>query len=269
MLWGTADYFGGVSARRAPALAVTFWGQVAALFVAWGIVGLSGAWLTGASAGWALAAGVCGAVSLVLFYAALAAGAMTIVAPLAACGAVIPVTIALLGGEVPGMLGALGMALALIGAVLASLGADEDHPTRLTPRALALALGAAVGLGTTVAMLQATDDAGTDAIAVVAVMRAIGVPALAAALALSRTSPGLPRPIWPLVAMVGLFDAGANVTFVAASAEGEDGVVAVLGSMYPLTTVLLAAVLLRERPHRVQAGGVLTALVGVALIAAG
>lgn len=267
LLWGTADYFGGMSARRAPALAVTLWGQVAGLLVAWALVAITGAWLTGASAGWAVAAGVCGAFSLVLFYAALAAGAMTIVAPLGACGAVIPVTVALIGGESPGELGAAGMGLAVIGAVLASIGADEDHPTRLTRRALALAIGAGVGLGATVALLQATDDARSDPIAVVAVMRLVGVPALVAVLALSRTAPALPRGIWPLVAMVGLFDAAANLTFVAATAEGEHGVVAVLGSMYPLATVVLATVLLRERPHRLQVLGVAVALVGVALIA--
>lgn len=267
-MWGAADYLGGTSARRAPALAVTLWAQVAGLVAAWALVLVTGAWLTGAAAVWAVAAGVAGALGLALFYAALAAGAMTVVAPLSACGAVIPVTVALIGGETPGTLGAIGMTAALAGAVLASLGGDEGHPTRLSAGALGLAIGAAVGIGTTIALLQAAEGAGGDAIAVVALMRSAGVPALLIALALARTGPGLPRPIWPAVTVVGLFDAGANVTFVAATEQGNDAIVAVLASLYPLTTVALAAVLLRERPHRVQSLGVFVALLGIALIAA-
>jgi drug/metabolite transporter (DMT)-like permease len=266
-MWGTADYLGGLTARRAPALTVGMYAQAVGLVAAWGLVAATGDWLSGTSAAWALVAGGVGALALALFYAALAAGAMTIVAPLSACGAVIPVTVALVGGESPGTLGAAGMALALGGAVLASLGADADHPTRLSARALGLSAGAAVGIGVTVALLQQAEEGG-EAIAVVAVMRSIGTPTLLAAVLLAGVSRGLSRPLWPAVVAVGVFDAAANVTFVAASGEGHDAVVAVLGSLYPLTTVALAGILLRERPHRVQVAGVMVALAGIALIAA-
>ena len=268
-MWGTADYLGGISARRAAALAVSLWAQTVGLIGAWALVALTGAWLTGEAAGYAATSGALGALSLALFYAALAAGAMTIVAPLTACGAVIPVTVALIGGESPGTLGLVGMATALAGAVLASVAGEEDHPTRLSRRALLLSVGAAVGIGLTIALLQAAMDAGdTDAIAVIAVMRAAGVPTLLVAIAVARPSLGVPRRLWPALLGVGVLDAGANAVFAEASGQGQDAIVAVLGSLYPLTTVILAAVLLRERPHRLQVLGVLVALVGVALIAA-
>jgi drug/metabolite transporter (DMT)-like permease len=268
-MWGTADYLGGTSARRAPVLTVSLWAQAVGLVAAWLYVAISGNWVTGDGMLWGLLAGGIGALSLALFYAALASGAMSIVAPLSACGAVIPVTIALIDGDSPGTLGYAGMVTALAGAVLASLGGEEDHPTRLSRRALAMSVGAAVGIGLTIALLQrATRDAATDPVAVVAFMRLAGVPALLLVVLATRSGFGLPRRLWPAIAVMGLFDAAANAMFAAASAEGEDSVVAVLGSLYPLTTVLLAAVLLRERPHRVQVAGVMLAFVGVALIAA-
>ena len=268
-MWGVADYLGGISARRAAALAVGLWAQLIGLVAAWAITLAVGATLTSEAVWWAIAAGSIGALSLALFYGALAAGAMTIVAPLSACGAVIPVAIALIGGEAPGTLGLIGMAAALAGAVLASVGAEEGHPTRLTPRALALSVGAAVGIGLTVALLQAASESeSTDAIAVIAVMRSAGVPTLLIAVAATRPSLSVPRPFWPALLGVGLLDAAANVVFAEASGGGNDAIVAVLGSLYPLTTVILAAILLRERPHRIQVLGVLIALAGVALIAA-
>lgn len=268
-MWGTADYLGGSMSRRAPALAVSVWSQAVGLVAAWIIVAASGATIAGASVPWALAAGLVGALALWVFYAALASGAMTIVAPLSACGAVIPVAIALAGGESPGVLGAAGMAAALLGAVLASIGAESGHPTRLSPRSLGLAIAAAVGIGAFVALMQqAIDDPGTDAIAAVAVLRVAGVSVLVVALVLTRTPGALPRNAWGAVVVMGLFDAGANTTFVAATDAGDDGIVAVLGSLYPVVTVALAAILLRERPHRVQVAGVVVALIGVALIAA-
>jgi uncharacterized membrane protein len=266
-MWGAADFLGGVSARRARALTVAMYAQGVGLVVAWALVAVTGAWLTGTSALWAVAAGAVGALAIALFYAALAAGAMTIVAPLTACGAVIPVTVALAAGESPGLLGGAGMTAALGGAVLASLGAEVGHPTRLSRRALTLVGGAAVGIGVTLALLQRAEG-GADPVAVVAVMRLVGAPTLLAVVALSRAGTGLPRPVWPAVAAVGVLDAAANAVFVAASGAGNDAIVAVLGSLYPLTTVALAAVLLRERPHRLQAAGVAMALAGVALISA-
>ena len=268
-MWGCADYLGGITARKAAALAVGLWAQLVGLVAAWAIVAATGAWVDADAIGWALAAGSIGALSLALFYGALAAGAMTIVAPLSACGAVIPVAVALVGGESPGTLGLIGMATALAGAVLASLGAEEGHPTRLTPRALGLSVAAAVGIGMTVALLQAASESeDTDAIAVIALMRSAGVPTLLAAVALTRPAVAVPRRLWPALVGVGVLDAGANVIFAEASGGGQDAIVAVLGSLYPLTTVLLAAALLRERPHRVQVVGVLVALIGVSLIAA-
>ena len=277
LLWGAGDYLGGTASRRAPALGVALGAQLVGLVCVGGLALVVGGGLPADALAWGLAAGVVGAVALAFFYAALAAGAMTIVAPLSACGAVIPVGVALLAGEAPGWVGGTGMLLALAGAVLASLGGSDGHPTRLSARALGLSVIAAAGIGAVLALMQqAIDVPGTDALPVVAVMRVGGVAVLlcvvAARRGFSMTSMENPRHpgrvVLALVLGVGLLDATANVFFTQASGEGEDGIVAVLGSLYPITTVALAAFLLRERPHRVQAVGVVAALAGVALISA-
>lgn len=269
-LWGTADYLGGTASRKLHPFVVVLWAQVAGLAFAGVLAVVFGAALpAGEGLVWAVAAGLTGSLAIALFYAALAAGAMTIVAPLSACGAIIPVVIALAGGETPGALGFLGMAVALAGAVLVSLGAEADHPTRLSPRALALAIGAAVGIGMVLALMQQAMEAdGSEALGVATVMRASGLLTVGLAVALVvRSRPAVARTDWLRVAAVGVFDVSANATFMGASGEGENAVVAVLGSLYPVTTVLLAAVLLHERPSGVQRGGILVAFVGVALLA--
>jgi drug/metabolite transporter (DMT)-like permease len=269
-LWGTADYLGGTASRTHHPFVVVLWAQVAGLVFAAVLTVASGASLpAGEGLAWAIAAGLTGSLAIALFYAALAAGAMTIVAPLSACGAIIPVVVALAGGESPGALGFVGMVVALAGAVLVSVGAHAEHPTRLSPRALAYAIGAAVGIGMVLTLMQQAIDAnGSDVLGVATVMRASGLVTVALAVALVvRAAPAVPRTDWLRIAAVGVFDVSANATFMAASGGGENAVVAVLGSLYPVTTVVLAAVLLHERPSRAQRAGILVAFAGVALLA--
>lgn len=269
-LWGTADYLGGIGARRMHALAVTLWSQSVGLVLAGTLALALGASVPADAVWWALAAGASGAVGLAFFYAALGAGAMSVVAPLSACGAVVPVVVALAGGESPGVLGGVGMVVALGGAVIVSIGAEAGEATRLSRRALSLAVAAAVGIGAVLALMQqAAEVPGADGLGVVAVMRISGVGLLVVLALASRPGVRLSGPArWPVLA-TGLFDTSANLCFVLASAEGDEhAVVAVLGSLYPVTTVILATTLLHERPTRGQRGGIALALLGIALIAA-
>ena len=130
LCWGAADFFGGIQSRRLPALTVAFWSQLAgalALAIALAIEGVRPA-ATGIA--WGLAAGVGSGCALVLFYRSLAEGTMSMVAPISACGAIVPVAAALLTGNQPGILAALGVLATIAGVILVS---RPHTPARFAP----------------------------------------------------------------------------------------------------------------------------------------
>jgi drug/metabolite transporter (DMT)-like permease len=264
LVWGLADFSGGALTRRLPTFTVTVVSQAAgfvALLVAIAVRGDLG----GRSFALGLLAGVGGGIGLAAFYRALSLGTMSVVSPIAACGAVVPFAISLASGERPRGPAVAGAAAALVGAVLAS--AEErrsESPERA--RAVVLALGSALALGVFVYFLGLGSREG-DALSTLVGARVgsltcltLGALAFKAPLRLRR------RDLAP-VAAVGLLDVGANALFAVASGRGLLAIVSVLGSLYPVATVLLAHVLLGERLTRTQQAGVAVALAGVALIA--
>jgi drug/metabolite transporter (DMT)-like permease len=266
--WGTADFLGGLSARRLMVLVVLLWSQLMGLVLLLAVVVAGGVSLQAGSIWWGAAAGVVGAGALGLFYAGLAAGAMSLVAPLSACGAVVPVVVALAGGERVAVLTVVGMALALAGAVLVSRTAGEH--LRLTPGVVAMAVGAGLAFGVVITLLQQGSQGGHDAgISVVLASRVASFATIAIAVLATRTSPAIAEPsaLLPLLA-VGIGDTGANVLLALASGGGDDAIVAVLSSLYPVVTVVLARGVLGERLSAWQAAGVAAALAGVALVSA-
>lgn len=267
-LWGGADFLGGMSARRLHILTVTLFSQLAGLVTVTVIVVATGASVTGAGALWGIAAGVVGSLTFAIFYAALAAGAMSLVAPLSAVGAVVPVGVGIASGDVPGVVALSGIAFALAGVIL--IAGSEGAPLSLTPRVLALAAGAALGIGLVLTFLQLGSDAGdSSGLAVVAVARAASVGATLAGVIATRTVPRARLGALPAVAAVGVADTGANALFALASEAGSNTLVALLGSLYPVTTVVLARVLLAERLAARQLLGVALALGGAALVSTG
>lgn len=210
-------------------------------------------------------AGLGGGVGLAAFYRALSLGTMSVVSPLVACGAVVPFALAVATGERPAVLAAIGAVCALGGAVLASL--EERHsasPERA--RAIALAVVAAVSLGLFVYFLRLGSRDGDVLSALVGAR--IGSLGVLLVLAGVRRAPlRLPRVSLAAVGAVGLADVSANALFALASGRGLLALVAVLGSLYPIVTVLLAHVILGERLTRVQRLGVAVALAGVLTIA--
>jgi len=269
-LWGTADFLGGRGARRLPLLTVLAWVQLSGL--ALGLVLLLTARPDVNAEGlvWGAAAGVVGMVAIGTFYAALAAGAMSLVAPLSACGAVIPAVVAIAGGESPSALVLGGLVLALAGAVLVAREPRDGPHAPLSKRALGLAIGAAVGIGLLLTLLQhASEVDGSSALAAVIAARATAAP-LTLLVVLGRGGSlrtGASERA-PLLA-AGVFDTGANALLAIATTKGSDAVAAVLGSLYPVTTVVLAVALLHERMARAQALGIAVALAGVVLVSAG
>jgi drug/metabolite transporter (DMT)-like permease len=211
--------------------------------------------------------GAAGIVALGALYRALSIGTMSIVAPISATGAAVPVIAGIGRGDRPGALQIAGIAAALVGVVLASREANEDaERARDARRSVGLALVAAAGFGTFLTLIDAAAQASVPWALLAARCTAVALIAVVA-VAVRPTRPA--RADLPGLALVGLLDLGANGLYAAATTKGLLSIVGVLGSLYPVTTVLLARAILRERPRRVQEAGILLALGGVALIAAG
>jgi drug/metabolite transporter (DMT)-like permease len=263
--WGTADFFGGLASRRRPAQAVVAGSQACGLLAVASLAVASGAWRGPTSwLGWSVAAGICGTLALVCFYAALSVGTMGVVSPIAALGAVLPVVAGILVGERPAPLAVAGLVLALLGAVAAS---GPELRGRAGARPVLLAVAAGVGFG--LALVCIGRGARTDVVMTLTGMRMISVVGFAAVALARRSLGGLVPTDVPILAAIGLGDVGANLMFALATRLGFLSITAVLGSLYPVTTVLLARFVLHERLARVQQAGVLAALAGVALVAVG
>ena len=269
VVWGSADFLGGIYTRRLSLAGVVVVSQMAGLLVLLAIVAATGgpAALNGEAFAIGLAAGGFGAVGIAAFYAALAAGTMSIVSPVSACGAVIPVVLALLGGERPGATALAGAVVALSGAVMASI--HEYSGGRPGGRSsILLAVLAAAGIGGYLFCIGPVARGGHTLEALLG-GRTGSLCLLILASLLSSRSMRVPRNALLAVAAIGLMDTSANALFAVATQHGYLSIVSVLGSVYPIVTVLLAQIVLRERLTTVQATGVVTTLVGVAIVSAG
>jgi drug/metabolite transporter (DMT)-like permease len=269
--WGLSDFLGGVQSRRHSPLTVLALWQGFALVVL--VAAIAAGAPTGhdtASTAWAAGAGVLDVLGVIAFYQALAIGTMSIVAPLSATGAAIPVLVGLASGERPRTLQLAGIALAMAGVVLAGREAAEPGAqARLTGRtAVLLALLAAVGFGCFFAGMDRAEESG-DAAWILLAARTPEVLVLLAACAVRR--PGLPSApaAFAAIAAIGFFDLLASLLFVLATGRGLLSVVGVLAALYPAVTVLLARAVLHERLTRVQDAGVLLTLAGVIALAVG
>ena len=189
---------------------------------------------------------------------------MGVVAPIAAMGVALPVVVGLVQGERPSALQGAGVAVAVVGVVLAS-GPEARGGAGRKP--LLLAGVAAAGFGAVIVCVAR--GAKTDTVMTLLVMRAVSVAILVAAAAAGRVTLRAQARDLPVLAAVGAGDVGANAMFAVASTHGLLSVVSVLSSLYPAVTVVLARVVHAERMSRVQDLGVVAAISGVALIAAG
>ncbi|WP_342716235.1 DMT family transporter [Geodermatophilus amargosae] len=263
VLWGTADFAGGRLSRRLPLLVVVVCSQGAGL-VSLLLVILARGHITSGAIGWGVVAGVLSLGSVTCLYRALAVGTMSVVAPLVATSAAVPVLAGVFGGERPGAAAATGIALASAGIVLVSRQVALEPPLdhRLS---VVLAVAAALFAG---AQLVALQRAGAiDALTGVAASRATSVAVLVCVLILSRAS--APARALPGAALVGLLDTGANLAYTLASARSLLSLTAVLASLYPVVTVALARLLLHERLRPAQRVGASLAMTGVLLIVSG
>jgi drug/metabolite transporter (DMT)-like permease len=267
LLWGAADFLGGTISRRLPALLVVGASQLVGLLAVVPVAAATGAFDDPRGyLPWAVAAGLAGLAGLVAFYAALAAGTMGVVSPIAALGVVVPVVVGLARGERPAALQLVGIVLAVVGVVLAS---GPELTGRAGARPLILAVVAAVAFGLTLLFIAEGAESSTLMTLVTMRVTSVLVVTLLLVSVLRRSAVRPPLRALPLIAVVGVGDVAANLAFGAASTRGLVSIVAVLGSLYPVVTVLLARVVHGERLAAVQNAGVVAALGGVALIATG
>jgi drug/metabolite transporter (DMT)-like permease len=267
--WGLADFLGGLKARKLPLLNVLVGSQLAGLILIAAFVALRGEGPPGGDfAAFAALSGLAGVFGLSAFYRGLAVGNMAIVAPISATAAIVPLAIGVATGDRPSGFEWTGLALALTGVALASR--EEVTGTAATPRVArgaGLAVLSALGFGLFFATIDRASDG--DIAWAILVNRVTGVALLLAASLVVRPAVAATRADVRALAIIGGLDITANALFAAASTKGLISLVAVLGSMYPLTTIALAATVLGERPHRLAQVGVAAALAGVVLIAAG
>lgn len=270
-VWGTADFIGGLFSKRLNPIRVVALSQLGGLLAAlvfFATVSMYGrhgsspasAWFT-----WGFGAGVSGAIGLLFLYAALSIGTMGVVSPITALGAVVPVVLGLLRGDTWNLTIGAGLVVALAGALLAS-GPELDGEVGWKP--VALACVSAVGFG--FALYCMDGGARHDLSGAMLGMRCGGLslllPLLLIALKTDRAGVSPQRKELLGLPLLGAGDLTANLLFAAASAKGQVSVVAVLGSLYPVATLLWARFLLHERLRPVQLIGVALTVVGVVLV---
>jgi uncharacterized membrane protein len=262
--WGVGDFFGGLKSRSLNPVAVLIVAQPIGLTLLAIWVAVRGQGPPGSSVLWACLAAVLGTTGLIAFYKGMAAGALSIVAPIAGAGAAIPVIWGLAHGDHPSGYQEVGFAAALIGVVLASF--------ERRPEAARLAAGvgwAAIAMVAFCAYYIPMHEASHgDFLWAAFVFRLTSTTLIAAAWLVLRP-PSARRADLPVLASIGILDTGGNVFFAAASAKGLVSVVSILASLYPVVTVLLARAVLNERVHRSQELGIVLALAGIVLISAG
>jgi len=269
VLYGGGDFLGGMATRRAHVLTVLTLVETAAVILAVAV-----AWLTGGPATlpgliWGFSAGAIGGLGLIIFYVGLAAGPMSVVAPVAGLvSTVLPVAVALAEGERPGPAVYAGALLCLVAIVLASAAPEasdtKSRPHRLA-RALAYGTDSGVAFGLFFLLIRNAGQSGE--VWPVAAGRIGELAIVLAATAVLR--PGL-RGVSggiPLAAVsAGVIDVVANLCYVAATRTGSFGLAVVLASLYPGVTVLLARVVLGERLRTIQRLGLGLAAIGILLV---
>ena len=270
---GSSDFMGGIAARRSHPLLATLAINVVALALLALAFAAVRPDLDTDSALWALAGGVVGAFGLVLIYASFAAGAMSLTAPLIACGsALVPTATATVTGDPPSGVQAVGIVFVLAGivAITWTPPGSPDH-VPLTRRALVLTSVASVVGGAAFAILLHSVEGG-DAGTVLGVASVSRLASTATCLALLPLLLGAVRPARPPsrpVVGAGAMEAAGSMCFLSAATLGTAAAAAVIVSLYAVVTVFLAQTILRERIGTHQGLGLVAAAVGVTLLSVG
>jgi drug/metabolite transporter (DMT)-like permease len=261
--WGAGDFSGGFAARRSRVLSVVLLSQLLGGLLLLGLAILCGEPLPPTtSLCYGGAAGLAGAIGLIALYRGLAGGRMGIVAPLSAIvTAILPIMVAMISDGLPGGYQLSGFAVALIAVVMLSY---EQSGAGFCWAELGLPLVAGTGFGLFFILIDAATEAGLLWPLVSA--RSVSVCLVGSVLFLRRPAIQMPWKLWPWICLAGVLDTAGNAFFALATQLGRLDISAVLASLYPAATVLLAWIILKERLMRQQWAGVALALFALALI---
>lgn len=289
--YGAADFIGGLASRRSSTLSVVVISQLSGLLALLALLPiLPRATPTVTDLVWGLLAGVAGAAGISLLYRGLSIGRMSLVSPITAViAAIIPFGVGLLMHERPSAFALAGVAIALLAVVLVS---TTDMPGEPASNAAPGLVGSRIVFGGTAAVRTWALQPGL----IEAVLSGLGVGAFLVLIARSHAQAGLwplagarcasiailvalalagkrslapQRGSWLVISFAGVLDMLANALYLLATRYGLLAIVAVLASLYPASTVLLARVVLHEKLSKLQLAGVACALVAIALIATG
>ena len=266
LAWGAGDFGGGLASRRAPVFGVVFISQIVGMTLALALALLLGeTWFSGTDLGWSIAGGIATGIGITSLYRALAIGRMAVVAPVTAVlAALIPVAVSLTTQGIPNQVVLAGIVLAVVAVLLVSRVEDE---TDGRSAGLGLAVLAGIGFGLFgVSIGQLSDGHVFGPLTVVRATEAI---LLIGVIAVARSPWRPPRDLILAICAVGVLDMVGNGAYILSAQAGSLAVAAVLSSLYPVTTVILATVFLHERVDRTHVLGIALAVVAVTLIATG
>jgi drug/metabolite transporter (DMT)-like permease len=276
VLYGSGDFLGGMATRKLPVLPVLLLADTAGLIVALVVALASPGSVSVAGLAWGISAGLIGGLGLIIFYIGLAAGPMSVVAPVAGLvSTVLPVAAALAEGERPGVGVYAGAVLCLVAIVMTSSagngGSTADGTTGAgrPGRGRAIAYGAVAGaaFGLFFLLMRNAGESGEFWPVAAGRIGELAVVLIAAAVLRRSLSPGgADGRLLLAAAGAGAIDVVANICYVAATRTGAFGLAVVLASLYPGFTVLLARVVLGERLRWVQRAGLALAAIGILLV---
>jgi uncharacterized membrane protein len=267
--YGAADFIGGLSARRGDTMTVVFVSQGAGLLMLAVLLPMLPAtapaqadWM------WGGVAGLTGGVGVALLYRALAVGRMAVIAPITAvCAVAVPVAVAIVLGERPGLQASVGIAMAIVAIVLVS---QQQPPVEgvSSPAAgrsgVGIALASGVAIGLFFVSLARTNPA--SGLWPLLAARVVSVALFGLLLVIRRRSLSMARPVMMMATTGGILDMFANLLYLLAAREGPLTLVVTLASLYPASTVMLARVILNEQLTMRQWLGVVSALLAIVVI---
>ncbi|HNM78402.1 MAG TPA: EamA family transporter [Tepidiformaceae bacterium] len=267
--WGTSDFLGGRFTTRHPVFTVGLVAQATSFLLLLAVSLIARPALGGSALGWGLAAGLFTSFGGVALYKGLATGDSAVVAPLSACGALVPVAFAFASGDPPSLVETAGIGVTLVGVVLCSLppaGVPFRSDGHLRP--VLFGLGAAVGFGLFFVFVDQGASTDEQSLVVLTAARGAGVLVVGGA---GLVAKGLAWPgrELPKLAAGGVIDVSANGFFALATNRGNIAVASVLSSLYPLQTLVLSRLFTSERFTPLRILGAVLALAGVAAISVG
>jgi drug/metabolite transporter (DMT)-like permease len=266
LMWGLADYLGGLQTRTRQVFAVVLISQAAGFVVIAAVVAGRGVAFPGVEAMVPAAiAGVLGSFCIVIFYLALSYGPVSVVAPILASSATIPVVYGLIRGERPSALQLAGLVATLVGVILVSWTTGDGHARGR--RGIAFGVVAAALLGSLLVVFSRASA--EDAYWAPFVLRMFSMGSILIVVLTRRVSVRVDRRALVVIAAVGTLDMVANLSYSVATTLQLLSVTAVLSSLFPVVTVALARLRLGERVSRIQECGAVLTMLGVLAVAAG